>query len=47
MSWISTEAKLLIRDDAKQIAKIMKSPESTVKSRYQKAMQILKEKAGE
>ncbi|MBQ1339952.1 MAG: sigma-70 family RNA polymerase sigma factor [Ruminococcus sp.] len=31
----------------KQIAKIMKSPESTVKSRYQKAMQILKEKAGE
>ncbi len=30
----------------REIAKIMKSPESTVKSRYKKAMSILKEKAG-
>lgn len=30
----------------KEIAKIMKSPESTVKSRYKKAMEILQEKAG-
>lgn len=30
----------------KEIAKIMKSPESTVKSRYKKAMDILQEKAG-
>ncbi|MBR6242830.1 MAG: RNA polymerase sigma factor [Ruminococcus sp.] len=31
----------------KEIAKIMKSPESTVKSRYKKAVAILQEKAGE
>lgn len=31
----------------KQIAKIMKCPESTVKSRYQKAISVLNEKAGE
>ena len=31
----------------KQIAKIMKCPETTTKSRYQKAISILKEKAGE
>lgn len=31
----------------KQIAKIMKCPETTAKSRYQKAISILKEKAGE
>ncbi len=30
----------------KEIAKIMKCPESTVKSRYKKALSILKEKAG-
>jgi RNA polymerase sigma factor (sigma-70 family) len=30
----------------KEIAKIMKSPETTVKSRYKRAMTILKEKAG-
>ena len=30
----------------REIAKIMKSPESTVKSRYKKAIAILKEKAG-
>ena len=30
----------------KEIAKIMKSPESTVKSRYKKAIAILQEKAG-
>lgn len=30
----------------KQIAKIMKCPESTVKSKYQKAISILQEKAG-
>lgn len=30
----------------KQIAKIMKSPETTVKSKYNKAIAILKEKAG-
>ncbi len=30
----------------KEIAKIMKRPESTVKSRYKKAMEILQEKAG-
>lgn len=30
----------------KEIAKIMKSPETTIKSRYKKAMQILQEKAG-
>ena len=31
----------------KQIAKVMKCPETTAKSRYQKAISILKEKAGE
>lgn len=31
----------------REIARIMRSPESTVKSRYQKAMTILKKKAGE
>ena len=31
----------------KEIAKIMKCPETTVKSRYKRAMTILKEKAGE
>lgn len=31
----------------KQIAKVMKCPETTVKSRYRKAMAILQEKAGE
>lgn len=31
----------------RQIAKIMKCPETTTKSRYQKAISILKEKAGE
>lgn len=31
----------------KEIAKIMKCPETTVKSRYKRAMAILKEKAGE
>lgn len=31
----------------KQIAKMMKRPESTIKSRYQKALKILQEKAGE
>ncbi len=31
----------------KEIAKIMKCPETTAKSRYKKAMTILKEKAGE
>ena len=31
----------------RQIAKIMKCPETTAKSRYQKAISILKEKAGE
>ena len=31
----------------KEIAKIVRSPESTVKSRYRKAMEILKEKAGD
>ncbi|MBR5681704.1 MAG: sigma-70 family RNA polymerase sigma factor [Ruminococcus sp.] len=31
----------------KQIAKVMKCPESTVKSRYQKAIAILKVKAGD
>ena len=31
----------------KEIAHIMKSPESTVKSRYKKAIAILQEKAGE
>lgn len=31
----------------KQIAKVMKCPESTVKSRYQKALSILQEKAGD
>lgn len=31
----------------KQIAKVMKCPESTVKSRYKKAISILQEKAGE
>jgi RNA polymerase sigma factor (sigma-70 family) len=30
----------------KEIAKIMKAPESTIKSRYKKAMTILQEKAG-
>ena len=30
----------------KEIAKILKSPESTVKSRYQKAIEILQKKAG-
>lgn len=30
----------------KEIAKIIKSPETTVKSRYKKALQILKKKAG-
>lgn len=30
----------------KQIAKIMRSPESTVKSKYKKAIEILKSKAG-
>ncbi|MDE6678025.1 MAG: sigma-70 family RNA polymerase sigma factor, partial [Ruminococcus sp.] len=30
----------------KEIAKIMKCPETTVKSRYKKAMAILQEKAG-
>ena len=36
-------AELTFRD----IAKMMKCPETTVKSRYKKAMSILKEKAGE
>ncbi|MDD7185540.1 MAG: RNA polymerase sigma factor [Oscillospiraceae bacterium] len=31
----------------KEIAKIMRSPESTVKSRYKRAMDILRKKAGE
>ncbi|WP_024859338.1 RNA polymerase sigma factor [Ruminococcus flavefaciens] len=31
----------------KQIAKVMKCPETTAKSRYQKAISILQEKAGE
>ncbi len=31
----------------KEIAKIMRSPESTVKSRYQRAINVLRKKAGE